>query len=92
LERSGTLAQVESWEETLTPEDRVREALMLGLRTRDGVDLDAVRARTGLDASASRQPAIERRLARGELERDGARLRVPRTSWLALDAIVTDLF
>jgi oxygen-independent coproporphyrinogen-3 oxidase len=80
------------FEESLAPADVVREALMLGLRTAEGVDLDALRSRTGLDAEADRKDAIARRLARGELEREGPRLRVPRRQWLALDAIVTDLF
>ncbi|UJR78571.1 radical SAM family heme chaperone HemW [Sandaracinus amylolyticus] len=92
LEGSGELARVESWEETLSADDRVREALMLGLRTREGVDLDALRARTGVDARVGRERALERRVARGELVIEGARMRVPHTSWLALDAIVTDLF
>jgi oxygen-independent coproporphyrinogen-3 oxidase len=91
LERAGT-AEVESWTETLSPEDRVREALMLGLRTREGVDLEAIRAKTGLDPRAGREAAIARRLARGELEVGAGRMRVPPRSWLALDAIVTDLF
>lgn len=92
LEASGELARVETWEETLAPEDRVREALMLGLRTREGVDLAAVRARTGVEVERGRERAIERRLARGELVREGDVLRVPSASWLALDSIVTDLF
>lgn len=82
----------EGWTETLSPADRVREALMLGLRTREGVDLEAVRARTGLDPRLGREPAIARRMARGELELEAGRMRVPPRCWLALDAIVTDLF
>ena len=78
--------------ETLTPEDLLREALMLGLRTSEGVDLDDVRARTGLDLLAERRDAIVRRLERGELALEGPRLTVPRERWLSLDAIVLDLF
>lgn len=92
LERSGERAAVEVWEERLSPADRVREALMLGLRTREGIDLDAVRAATGVDPEDGREAAIARRIARGELAREGSRLRVPGRAWLSLDAIVTDLF
>ncbi|MBX3270894.1 MAG: radical SAM family heme chaperone HemW [Sandaracinaceae bacterium] len=80
------------FEETLSPEDRVREALMLGLRTREGVALDAVRARTGLDPRAGRERAIARRIERGDLRVEGDAMRVPEARWLHLDAIVTDLF
>ncbi|GAB4201140.1 MAG: radical SAM family heme chaperone HemW [Sandaracinaceae bacterium] len=91
LEVSGTSA-MESWSETLSAEDRVREALMLGLRMREGVSVAAVRARTGVDLRVGREAAIARRTARGELIDDGVILRVPTSKWLALDAIVTDLF
>ena len=91
LERSGTSA-VGVFDETLTPEDVTREAVMLGLRTREGVDLSALRRRTGLDPMHGREVAVARRTARGELVREGDTLRVPREHWLALDAIVTDVF
>jgi len=79
-------------EETLAPADRVREALMLGLRTARGVDLADLRERTGLDPRDGRERAIARRLERGDVTLDGATLRVPRDRWLMLDSIVTDLF
>lgn len=91
LAAAGTAA-VEAWEETLEAEDLVREALMLGLRTREGVDLRATGARAGTDPEAARREAVGRALARGDLERDGPRLRVPADRWLRLDAIVADVF
>lgn len=91
LEQSGTEA-VEVWSEALSPADRVREALMLGLRTLEGVDLAALATRTGVDPVAGRESAIARRIARGDLVRDGDRLRVPPRRWLFLDGIVADLF
>jgi oxygen-independent coproporphyrinogen-3 oxidase len=91
LERSGTSA-VDVFDEPLSPEDVAREALMLGLRTREGVDLRALEARTGLDPMQGREAAVARRRDRGELVREGDTLRVPREHWLALDAIVTDVF
>ncbi len=86
LERPGG----EVFEETLTAEERIEEALMLGLRTSEGVDLDALEARTGLDPREGRERALNRRLERGDVTLDGARLRVPPSRWLMLDAIVAD--
>lgn len=80
------------FEEVLEPEDRVREALMLGLRTAEGVDLSAIEARTGVDPRIGRERALSRRVDRGDVLLDGAALRVPAERWLHLDAIVADLF
>ncbi len=91
LERSGTKA-VQAWTEALSPEDRVREALMLGLRTLEGVSLSRVAQQTGVTLTRGREQALARRTARGEVLLDGDVLRVLPEHWLALDAIVTDLF
>lgn len=91
LEASGTPA-VTAWREQLSPRDRMREALMLGLRTREGLSTRAVEESTGLTLRDGRESALARRLERGELEMHGGSLRVPARHWLALDAIVTDLF
>ena len=82
----------EDFTEALDPQDRIREAFMLGLRTRDGVDLDALAARTAIDPRQGREHAISRRKERGDLIEDGSHLRIPRDRWLHLDSIVTDLF
>lgn len=92
IESSRSIERVETWHELLTPEDRVREALMLGLRTLEGVDLEMLKQETGVDPTRGRHEAVARRLARGELEASRSRWRVPRAHWLSLDAIVTDLF
>jgi oxygen-independent coproporphyrinogen-3 oxidase len=89
---AATLARIAPETEALSPEDRIREALMLGLRTREGVDLARLRARTGLDPLAGRERAIERRRARGDVVLEGDVLRVPPQRWLLLDGIVADLF
>jgi oxygen-independent coproporphyrinogen-3 oxidase len=91
LAHSGS-ADVEVFAEELGPDDRVREALMLGLRTADGMDLAAVRARTGLDPLVGRERSLERRLSTGDVEVTDGHLRVPPARWLHLDAIVSDLF
>lgn len=79
-------------EEPLDGHALVREALMLGLRTREGVDLEATAHRAGLAPLEGRGVAVARREARGDLVRHGPRLRVPPDRWLRLDDIVADLF
>jgi len=91
MERAATPA-VEVFSEPLDADDLIHEALMLGLRTAEGLDLAALRARTGVDPRAGRTRAIERRLARGDLVLEGERMRVPAQRWLMLDGIVADLF
>lgn len=78
--------------ERLDAEDLLREALMLGLRTSRGVDLADVRERTGLDLLEARRAPIARRMELGDLVVEDGHLRVPRSRWLSLDAIVVDLF
>ena len=92
VEEAEGAADVEGWEETLGPDERVQEALMLGLRTTEGVDLGALGARIGGDPLARRAAAVERALAAGELVREGDRLFVPRAHWLRLDGITARLF
>jgi oxygen-independent coproporphyrinogen-3 oxidase len=81
------------WEtEALGPDDIVREALMLGLRTREGLSLSDTRRRAGVDPEAGREREVTRAIARGDLVREEDRLYVPRDRWLKLDGIVRDLF
>lgn len=81
------------WEaEALGPDDIVREALMLGLRTREGLSLSDTRYRAGIDPEAGREREVARAIDRGDLVREGDRLYVPRDRWLKLDGIVRDLF
>ena len=83
---------LESERETLGPDEIIREALMLGLRTAEGMNLVDTRVRAGSDPEAGRQEELERAMDRGDLERSGDWLRVPRSRWLKLDGIVRDLF
>ncbi|MCA9582548.1 MAG: radical SAM family heme chaperone HemW [Myxococcales bacterium] len=78
--------------EDLPPETRLREAIMLGLRTKEGLDLEAMALWTGLDPRTARKTEIERGIDAGDLLLAGSRLSVPRPRWLVLDRIVTDLF
>lgn len=87
-----TLETTEEYEEDLSPNDRVNEALMLGLRTAVGVDLARVTESTGVDLLASRAREIERARERGDVSVGGGVLRVPPAKWLHLDSIVARLF
>jgi len=78
--------------ETLDAETLMREALMLGLRTLTGIDLNALKHRLQRDLFAGREGAIERQLQRGNLIIEHHHLRVPPSRWLHLDGIVADLF
>ena len=91
MERAAS-ADVEVFEETLDAKMRIQEALMLGLRTLEGVDLKALGERVGADPLAPRRDAIERRRARGDVTLEGSVLRIPQSRWLMLDGIITDLF
>jgi putative oxygen-independent coproporphyrinogen III oxidase len=87
-----TLADLSSESEALDAQAIVREALLLGLRTTEGVDLRDLRARTGIEPLTGRKRALERALERGNLALEGDSLRVPKARWLHLDSIVADLF
>lgn len=90
--RESASAAVEEWSEALDPEARIREALMLGLRSREGVSRAWVKERTGRDVLEGREAAVTRRVERGELVLDEKSLRVPHAKWLSLDSIVSALF
>jgi putative oxygen-independent coproporphyrinogen III oxidase len=83
---------VESESEPLTPDVLSSEALMLGLRLAEGVDLDEVAARTGGSAwTAARERAARRLVERGRLIREGSRLLIPKPAWLFSDGIIAEL-
>ena len=79
-------------EEPLDPADRAREALLMGLRLGEGVDLDRIAALTGLSVP---QLVDERAIIRlGEmslLHRRGARLQVAPHAMQLLDAILPEI-
>lgn len=83
---------VEVFEESLNGDDLIREALMLGLRTNEGMNLHAVETRANKSPRLGRETALDRQIKRGNLIDDGQTWRVPQDKWLALDSIVADLF
>lgn len=60
--------------EELTATQLALEAVMLGLRTTAGIDLDAFRRRYRIDLEGENRDTIDRLVERGKAVRDGARL------------------
>jgi putative oxygen-independent coproporphyrinogen III oxidase len=88
----GLGARVDSVE-ALSPETRLRERIMLGLRIADGLDLAEAAAEVGAPPwPADRARAAERLVKRGRLVRDGDRLWVPREAWVFADGTAAELF
>ncbi len=76
----------------LTPGQRATEALVMGLRLGEGVDLAAIAARTGI----ALDDLLDRRVAatlagHGLLAREGDRLRVTENGMLLLDRILAEV-
>jgi len=89
VERNGHGMQGET---PLDAGDRAREALLMGLRLGEGVDLAAIAARTGLaEAALVDAEGIARLAAHGLVAREGDRLRVTAQGALLLDAILAEI-
>ena len=79
-------------EEPLAGEDRAREALLMGLRLHEGVDLNRIAASSGIAADALIDGAAAGRLAAlGLVSRSGSRLQVTASGMLLLDAILPEI-
>ncbi len=88
---AGKLSHAET--EFLDGVTRLREALMLGLRLEQGLDLDALELRFGeLVRTTERTKSIERLVRTGRLQRDASRLFVPREARVFTDGIAAELF
>jgi oxygen-independent coproporphyrinogen-3 oxidase len=73
------------------PVQRAGEALMLGLRRPEGVDLVELEARYGAAALARREPVLARAEHRGLLAREGRRVRLTGPGMLLADEVFVDL-
>lgn len=81
-----------TWD-VLTPTDRYNEALMTGLRTAAGIQLDALERDFGRRPDRDEPAAWNRAVQRGVLvECGGEKWRIPEAHWLIGDAIASDFF
>lgn len=89
---AGAAERLENELEVLTPDVMLSESLLLGLRLREGLDVEAEAARLGAEAwPPERARAAARLVARGQLVCEGGRLRIPEAQWLFADGIIAKL-
>jgi putative oxygen-independent coproporphyrinogen III oxidase len=86
------LERAEPEREPVTPADHVLERLMTGLRTRLGVDLADVFARTGIDIERRYAYTLAPLYRHGLLERAAGRLRATDEGLVRLDALLRQFF
>ena len=82
----------EAWSESVSEPLRLFESLMMGLRLVDGVDLDELSTRHGIDARAAHADAIGRHVAGGFLVVDGARMRLTTEGLDVANAVIGDFY
>ena len=71
-------------------EEYVTDALFMGLRLREGVDLADLSARSGLDVRERYSEAIAINVRRGLLTLEGEQLRATPQGWWVLNRVVTE--
>jgi oxygen-independent coproporphyrinogen-3 oxidase len=76
--------------ETLSPEHRAREAIMLGLRRTSGIDRGVFRARFGIDLDALAGPAIQRLTSAGLVEDSGEGIRLSLEGRFIADSVIVE--
>ncbi len=81
------------FEEVLDPATRLRERIMLGLRLKEGLDLEAAATQLGTDPyPGDRRNALAVMEARGRIIRRGSHIFVPRDAWIWADDTAASLF
>jgi len=73
----------------LTPEERLGDALFTGLRLVDGIDVNAIQTRYGVDVWQRYGRELEPFIEAGCLRRDGASLRLTRQGMLLAHEVMT---
>jgi oxygen-independent coproporphyrinogen-3 oxidase len=73
----------------LTPDTQLEEALFTGLRLTEGIDLDVVGRRYGIDAWARYGAAVRPSIDAGLAVREGGRLRLSRDGMLLANEILS---
>lgn len=78
--------------EMLTEKDRYNEMLMIGLRTRKGVDLAALKNTFSTHILTHFETLSQIKIREGLLRTDGHHLYIPEEHWFFADGIAADLF
>jgi coproporphyrinogen III oxidase-like Fe-S oxidoreductase len=92
-EHRGTFDAPGASDEWLDPATRLRERIMLGLRMKEGIDLEAAAGEIGADPfPTGRLAALDKLEARGRIVRRGAHVTVPRQAWIWADDTAASLF
>jgi oxygen-independent coproporphyrinogen-3 oxidase len=76
-------------EEALTVQEAADEALVMGLRLREGIDADALKKRFG--KAIVDRTRVERLVESGHLEKDGARIALTASGRLVLDRVLAEI-
>jgi oxygen-independent coproporphyrinogen-3 oxidase len=80
-------------DELLDGPTRLRERIMLGLRMKDGFDLEAAARELGADPyPPERRAALDALEAKGRIVRRGSHVSVPREAWIWVDDSAAALF
>ncbi|MCS6869248.1 MAG: coproporphyrinogen III oxidase family protein, partial [Thermus sp.] len=79
-------------EEAISPLEHAKESLMLGLRLREGVDLEEVARRSGLPLPSLLQEAVSQLVQEGFLEAAGPRIRPTPKAFPLLHRVVLRLW
>lgn len=77
--------------ERLSPKEKARETLVMGLRLMDGVDLAGFEALTGFSVNELCGEAVEHLLAEGLLQRSGQRLALAKTALFIGNSVFSEL-
>lgn len=77
--------------ELVDDDELLGDALLCGLRMVEGIDLDRLAVRIGLDARVVRREAISQLLSDGLVELDGPRLRATAAGMMVLDRVAAEL-
>lgn len=91
IARLETAQSVVDFEERPTREQRIYEAILLGLRLSDGLDIDMFRRQFGENAFRSRKSVIDRLEKTGWVERTGSRLRLTRQGLAVADTVCAEI-
>jgi oxygen-independent coproporphyrinogen-3 oxidase len=82
----------EAWSESVSPALRLFESLMMGLRLVDGVDVDELSERHGIDPRVAHADAIALHEAGGFLQLEGAQLRLTTKGLDLANAVIGDFY